>query len=129
LFYKGNDIIDERLLILNNTETSIDVSEIDISGAILIINPIDELKAKSLTSVGDSYYVSFIPTATCKVYEGETELDLNDIFVSHDTPVGPTHYRPDGSIVHIIACYYSPREGKVRELYETGANGFGLTIE
>jgi hypothetical protein len=128
-FYESGAYENERMLFINNTESSIDVSEIAGSYSILIINPIDELKVKPLSSYSSAYSVSFIPTATCKVYEDETELDLNEIFQSVDTPVGPTQYTPDGSKIHVIHGNYSPYDGRVRKLFDTQQKGFELTIE
>lgn len=118
----------ESITFINNTETSVDVSELR-TDSIIVINPVDELKVRPLASVGAGYSVSFIPTATCKVYEDETELDLNDIFQSQQTPTGPTVYNPNGLKAHFIRGTYSPYDGQVRKLYDTEHDGFDFTLE
>lgn len=117
-----------NMVFINNTETSVDVSEME-NASIIIINPVNELKVRPLATVGVSYSVAFIPTATCKVYEDETELDLAEIFQPQQTPVGPTYYDPDGSKAHFISGSYSPYDGQVRKLYDERQNGFDFTIE
>jgi hypothetical protein len=126
----GNNNVptNKRIIFINNTETSVDVSELK-SASIIIINPVNELKVRPLASVGANYNVAFIPTTTCKVYEDETELDLTEIFQSQQTPVGPTYYDPDGLKVHFIHGDYSPYDGQVRKLYDARHNGFDFTIE
>lgn len=116
-----------NMVFINNTETSVDVSEMG-SVSIIILNPVNELKVRPLATVGVSYNVAFIPTATCKVYEDETELDLAEIFQPQQTPAGPTYYDPDGSKAHFISGSYSPYDGQVRKLYDS-QRGFNFTIE
>lgn len=105
------------LLFINNDSSSVDVSELSAQ-TILVLNPVDELKVKQL-SVGSSYSVTFVPTANCKVYEGDTELDLNDIFQPEQTPIGPTTYDPDGIKAHFIRGEKSPYSGVSRKLYDS----------
>lgn len=115
------------LLFINNDSSSVDVSELSAQ-TILILNPVDELKVLPLTSVGSGYSVTFVPTANCKVYENDTELDLNDIFQSKQTPIGPTTYDPDGIKAHFIRGSYNPYSGVSRKLYDS-EHDLEVTIE
>lgn len=116
---------------INNDSVTVDLSTIfstNSSHDVVIINPIDELRVTSLESFGDGYTIYFVPTQNCKVYEDSTELDLNDIFQSQQTPSGPTVYEPNGVKVHKLEGNYSPYDGKVRKLYDNGGSMY-LTIE
>lgn len=109
--------------IIYNNSTSVDISNIKEElgfkpQKIMIINPVDELIIKELSKVGDTCTVGFVPTANCKVYEGETELDLNEIFEPIQTPTGPSTYEPNGINVHYLHTAYSPYDGKTRGLQD-----------
>lgn len=116
---------------INNDSATVDLSTIfstNNNHSVIIINPVDELRVTSLESFGNGYTISFVPTQNCKVYEDSTELDLNDIFQSQQTPTGPTVYEPNGVKVHRLEGEYSPYDGKTRKLYDNGGSMY-LTIE
>jgi hypothetical protein len=116
---------------INNDSATVDLTTIfstNSSHNVYIINPVDELRVTSLESAGNGYTIYFVPTQNCKVYEHSTELDLNDIFQSEQTPAGPTVYEPNGVRVHKLEASYSPYDGKVRKLYDKGGSMY-LTIE
>lgn len=107
------------LAFIDNKQSSVDVSAVSASG-IYIFNPVDELRVKGLINIADSYDVCFVPTQNCKIYEGDTELNINDIFVPVQTPVGPTTYDPDGITVFRIQGEKSPY-ATTRELKDQDA--------
>ena len=116
---------------INNDSATVDLTTIFSTNNghnVYIINPVDELRVTSLESFGNGYTIYFVPTQNCKVYEDSTELDLNDIFQSQQTPTGPTVYEPNGVKVHKLEATYSPYDGKVRKLYDNGGSMY-LTIE
>lgn len=107
------------LAFIDNKQSSVDVSAVSASG-IYIFNPVDELRVKELKNIADLYDVCFVPTQNCKIYEGDTELNINDIFVPVQTPVGPTTYDPDGITVFRIQGEKSPY-ATTRELKDRDA--------
>lgn len=111
-----------------NDSTVVDVSEIS-SLNIVVINPVDELKVKPLTTIGVSYNISFVPTENCKVYEGDTEIDLSSIFQPETLPSGQTSYNPNGIKPHFIQGTKSPYEGVVRKLKEHRLSSTDFYIE
>jgi hypothetical protein len=107
------------LAFINNSNSSVDISDISTDG-IYVLNPVDELKVEELKAIGNGYDVYFVPTQNCKIYEGDTELNINDIFVPVQTPAGPTTYDPDGVTVFRINGEKTPY-ATTRELRDEDA--------
>ena len=115
----GSSFLSRSTTYLNN-DNSIDISNVVYGQTLVLLNPVDNLAIGKLVNPGDGYNISFVPTENCKVYEGETEIDLNEIFQSTSTPEGPTTYQPDGVKTHYLTGNKSPYAGVTRKLFDSG---------
>ena len=122
-----------------NKEDEVDLSDIPVPSAssfpyrgninLKIVHPIKKLTVPAVTNIGDTVDICFIPAAGFKIFEGDTELNISDIFDPKTYPGGYT--QPfDPASGDPCALYFTnhPYDGVIKTLtqddsgYDTSLN-------
>ena len=138
VYVRTNDLDDSHAIkiIWNRDNDEIDITDfnrLDMN-QLKIVEPIKKLTVPDLVSIGDGYQLCFIPGGSdFKLFIGETEANISDIFVPVQTPSGPIPFDPTNGHVCTLKANYSPYSGKTIELiqsdYDPELNAIELEIE
>ena len=116
-----NNLMFDQMFVDNDSD-SIDITALQTDYGshplipITVKNPVSELRYDTLSMTHSGYKALFIPKSGCKYYEGDTEIDPNDIYVPRTYPGGQTSYVADGTRVYYITSTWSPYGSPTREL-------------
>ena len=82
-----------------------------------IVHPIKKLTVPALTNIGDTIDICFIPAAGFKIFEGDTELNISDIFDPKAYPDGATQtFDPASGNTCTLHFNKHPYQGDIKRL-------------